>query len=390
MSWRPVRPNIFYYITAAFRPAPNLRRSLPPRPEPALEIDLFPDESSRHRVVTDSEAISQLLLLPFRLQMALNNVIGLFFMVAHFFLVGKATKNAWLFKTDGTPLSDAVLELVNLNAALVRHHPELQLARENCSKVVLGLSSMVYKDAFVNWYQMSGQPSGCALIVTWDASTCEYLAESQMPSICMEEPASLLNVYASLPDIKSLLSVALAKLIFPWAFLLHGRSVLLTEMDVFWAKDCFLDLDRPENKVYDMQVANHIDLDMPGFRDSKGEINIGFFYVRPTMAARVVFSQMLSYGISHALALGSHRTMDQKLFDRFIRLYYVAMGDEPPQWSHRFTDFADFVAASNSTPAWKEFRWRRLPVFFYPHNIGSKLQFHNSTNLVHIRCVTCA
>ena len=287
-----------------------------------------------------------------------------------------------LFSTDGTAISKSALDLISVNLLL----PQLHFAMRNCSKVVLSLSNMAYQAVFESWYESVRQPPGCALIIAWDSVTCEYLEIHQLPAVCMKEPASLAETYAAQPRIfdpefREIFAVAMAKMVFPWALLQHGCNVALSEMDVFWATDCLAELEKEEHARYDVQVSNQVLY--PGFHSSRGEVNIGFFYVRSTTASLLMFADMLAYAVTHALPLGSHRTFDQKLFDRFLR-HQLAPGDEPCQWNHRFGDFAAFAASKT----WHQtLRWRRLPILLFPTNIGrrgSKLQFHNATLAVHI------
>lgn len=153
-------------------------------------------------------------------------------------------------------------------------------------------------------------------------------------------------------------------------------------MDIFWKKNCSNELKLPQNADYDVQVSSHLD-DSPLFSIIYGEVNIGFFYIRSTIASIMMYNNMMQNVSQHYELMGTYRTWDQKLFDRFLR-FPVKHGEALPAWNDRFLNVGSFLNSSYTLNV------RRLPSN-YSHNIPgydtiikSKLQYHENTMFVHI------
>ena len=289
-------------------------------------------------------------------------------------------------------------ELVNISAEVALFNLADTAARitstnlTRCATVTLSLSNLAYADAFNNWYTMVG--AECSAIIALDAKTCVYLAaRKELRSWCMVSPPSLTAKFQSNhalfdPDFQQNYLVGTAKLIFPAILVLCGKSVIVSEMDVFWqTRNVVGDLLSAENAVYDVQMSSHVvySYQQQVFALGRGEVNIGFFFIRHSLRTTIMFKELLLYAIYHSTELGFYRTYDQKLYDRFVR-HPLPAEDDRHEWDHRFLDFPRFAAAAEWHNGSTGIPWRRLPLT-YTTNIGrrgSKLRFDNRTATVHI------
>lgn len=272
---------------------------------------------------------------------------------------------------------------------------------KHCQDVILTFSDLAYVDAFGNWYNMTNvdrtnrklsADSNCNYIVTLGAIT-HYLQQKKKNNILMLVPGSLKTLMSNdteqyTHEFKMNYFVGMSKLIFPYIFLNYGIDVLVSEMDIFWKKNCLNELNLPENKNYDVQVTSHIEYSSI-FTIGKGEVNIGLYYIRSTNASMIMYNNMMEYLYHQHKLLGTHRTWDQKLFDRFLR-NPIKDGDDPPGWDDKLPNVGAFLNSSSTLNTGLNFR--RLPIN-YTHNLKgennkknyhSKVQYHENTMTVHI------
>lgn len=311
------------------------------------------------------------------------------------------------YKSQNLNLSRVTKELFLTNFADARSKIKSN-DRNNCTTITISFSNLEYANAFENWYNMVG---ACSLIIALDEETCKYLKSHYLRRhLCMFVPSSVKLVFSSDTvlydkEFKGNFLISMAKFMYPGILVFCDKSVIVTEMDVFWHNtvNVMSDLFHANHSDFDAQVSSHIlysSTPQQKFSLAKGEINIGFFFIRTNFRSKLMYMEMINYAVHHTVEMGSYRTWDQKLYDRFIRFKgRLPIGDEASQWDHHFKDFDHFVKVShwhrcqknNETKTKIEnnkcgIRWRRLPST-YTTNIGrrgSKLQFHAKTATVHI------
>jgi hypothetical protein len=88
-------------------------------------------------------------------------------------------------------------------------------------------------------------------------------------------------------------------------------------------------LSQPDRAQYDIQVSSHVYFNWRKVVTTvPKELNIGFFFLRPTAGAKQLFQDMLQFLTQWPFATVDIATMDQKLFDRFIRNDPSPAGEE--------------------------------------------------------------
>lgn len=88
------------------------------------------------------------------------------------------------------------------------------------------------------------------------------------------------------------------------------------------------------------------------------EVNIGSWYVRPTEAGKQFMWSLLEAVLANPTAMSSARTMDQKLFDNYLRRQ-----DSPKstQWPE------SFPLVPRHSMAYKVLSFKQLPHWHAPH-----------------------
>lgn len=240
---------------------------------------------------------------------------------------------------------------------------------------VLSMANIAYSDAFESFYNVTSINNKRSFIIAIDLMTCDYLNNRNMPHLCVLQTVSGERAFHSVaPPI--MFTVGLSKIWFPLVFASLNISCIFSEMDIFWQHDPVeRDLDSYENIEFDFQVTGHVDF-WPIVYALPSEINIGFFYLRPSASAITFFTDMLLYSTMHSRLFSELYTFDQKLFDNFLR--WNLKTEEKPKWREHFQQIAHFASEN------VEFKWRRLPGLLYLHNQGDQLCFNKEVITVHI------
>lgn len=110
------------------------------------------------------------------------------------------------------------------------------------------------------------------------------------------------------------------------------------------------------------------------------ELNIGFFFLSPTPGAKQLFTDMLQFLIQWPFATMDIATMDQKLFDRFIRNDPAPRGEEQPCCLDHFVGWEKARPQSH----FEGFKWLRLPGDVFTHNDAQELAIVPQTLAYHI------
>lgn len=133
--------------------------------------------------------------------------------------------------------------------------------------------------------------------------------------------------------------------------------------------------------MYDIQVSAHV-----AFNNKKQvftlpkELNIGFFFLNPTPAARLLFADLLHFLVLFPFNQLDRVTADQKVFDRFIRNVPPPPGEEVPVWDDLFVNWRTIRPNSH----FENFRWTRVPGEVVAHNDVDELAIVPETLAYHI------
>lgn len=144
---------------------------------------------------------------------------------------------------------------------------------------------------------------------------------------------------------------------------------------------CVLCITQADRSAYDIQVSAHV------FWNARKqvttvpkELNIGFFFVRPTPGAKQLFRDMLQFFTQWPFASVDIATLDQKLFDRFIRNDPSPPGEENVCCANYFEGWRLARPASH----FKGFKWLRLAGDIFTHNDAQELAIVPQTLTYHI------
>ena len=234
----------------------------------------------------------------------------------------------------------------------------------NTQVVVVGASDMSYAAGFAHWFAMTRREGTLPVLVALDSATCTQAGAGYGPHVLCFPP--------DWDELSMPLKVTLAKLVAPAVVLRLNKTVLFSELDVFWTHQLSPIGDMPP---VDIAMSPHVDFQAPQLT-CLCELNLGFYYVRATKASRALFVDMLNFVEEHFGQNWKH-TDDQKLFDHAIRRNASRPADEQaPDWPERFMDLK-LRNASNVS-------WVRLRGDLYTHNIGPKLVIINQTRAVHL------
>jgi len=246
--------------------------------------------------------------------------------------------------------------------------------------VTLTLTDMRYAEHFPYWYQSRRLFGVEGIIVAMDASTCVHLEENfdGFLHLCMHTPETTKRA----PPHKTSTLVAVGKIVFPLLFLAeYNMSVIFSEMDVFWRSSPYPFFAQESRKQYDIEVSAHVNftprkevIAMPK------EINIGFFYARPSLGGCQLFSDLLHMLVLMPFQHIDKVTADQKLFDRFIRNVPAPKGEDPPGMAELFLGWEEIRPPAH----FEHFRWARLPGAIFTHNDVQELAIVPETVTYHI------
>lgn len=138
---------------------------------------------------------------------------------------------------------------------------------------------------------------------------------------------------------------------------------------------------QPDRSQYDIQVSAHVYFNWRKVVTTvPKELNIGFFFLRPTPGAKLLFTDMLQFLTQWPFATMDIATMDQKLFDLFIRNYPGPKGEDQPCCLDRI------VGWEKARPKrhFEGFKWLRLPGDVFTHNDAQELAIVPQTLAYHI------
>jgi hypothetical protein len=110
------------------------------------------------------------------------------------------------------------------------------------------------------------------------------------------------------------------------------------------------------------------------------ELNIGFFYLRPTRAAILLFTDLLHFLTLWTFATVDIATMDQKLFDLFIRNIPGPPGEQTPCCLDRLVGWEKIRPPTH----FEGFKWLRLDGAVFTHNDAMELAIVPQTITYHI------
>jgi hypothetical protein len=282
----------------------------------------------------------------------------------------KVPLTAFTAATEICDINYANWETVLLS--MIHHENRLN---HTITHVVISPTDLGYLEGFEHWRHMVTQHhknNTLAVFVGLSKETCDYFEHNHYHHFCMiitEEQRVALDRKVNVD-----MMVGLVKVVGPLLLLKHNLTTIMTEMDIFWARDPLQDLEALSNKQYDMQVTSHVTLNGSIPITQTGELNIGLYYVRPTNNSIKLFHDMMRYSILSHKYLYSHRTYDQKLFDHFLRRRDKLI---PPQWPELFADLDVLFPVNNIS-------YRRLPGDLYTHNHRDQVRFSNRTIALHI------
>ena len=138
---------------------------------------------------------------------------------------------------------------------------------------------------------------------------------------------------------------------------------------------------QPVRSQYDIQVSAHVYFNAAKVVTTvPKELNIGFFFVRPTTSAIQLFSDLLHFLTLWPFAHVDIATMDQKLFDLFIRNSPGPPGEQTPCCLDYFTGWEKIRPQSH----FQGFYWLRLPGAVFTHNDAQELAIVPETLAYHI------
>jgi hypothetical protein len=300
---------------------------------------------------------------------------------------------------------------------------------EDTTHITITITDMGYQAIFQHWFHMVQQPPPAdksihnrGVIVALDTPTCEYLRNNN--AFFKNPPSSLSHNSTSYFTSHQIwcmtfqekhkkamdgymtndFLISMAKMISPRFVIEANLSVIISEMDIFWNLNPILELESEKNKEYDFQVSSHViynnnkhdhntgsatttgttetskkPLSAWHVETTKDEVNIGFFYVRPTSTSFLLYLALKNYAILHNGDLAWKRTFDQKMYDRFLRQRHREPDEQRP--IHLENNFHDFEKVTPDIPV----KWRRLPGELYTHNRDKIVCFdRNSTLTIHI------
>ena len=112
---------------------------------------------------------------------------------------------------------------------------------------------MAYSNGFEEWLRMTSSPNSTSCIIAMDDQTCVYLMQHHLNHLCT--PLFDRNRTAGL------IRVGIIKVLAPIFFLeKFNMSLIISEMDVFWATDPSIELNTIANLQYDVQLSPHINV----------------------------------------------------------------------------------------------------------------------------------
>lgn len=240
------------------------------------------------------------------------------------------------------------------------------LQRAQGARIALTITDSAYQDGWVHWKNMvTMYNSSDWFFMATTGSTCAAL-EKLWPGkvLCLRYKEG--KAYHG-----KVHGVPLGKYLGPLLTLYLNKSIVFSEMDVFWYKSPWEALTAPPNDGYDIQVSIH------GMAPL-GEVNIGFYFSSPSFESMQFYEDGLRFIAANAETLGAH-TMDQKLFDHMLRHSRLRDGDSEPQWADQFA-LASEANFFRRTPL----AWRRIPIELVNHNSGSSYTHHENEVAVHI------
>ena len=190
---------------------------------------------------------------------------------------------------------------VNSRVSLTSFLPWINSIRSASVKtsVYFSISDSKYSGRFEEIIERSvplGFPNAAFAMIAFDEDTYTYFRSRNVPTLLMDD--------SRIPIMKRVMN---AKFMGTLALLLAGYDVYFGEMDVYWRKKIPHEYFSGSNEFV---VSEH---------NYHPEINIGFFYCRPTPRMIETMERVMSFLLFPGHAEPENIAFDQKIFDLAVR-----------------------------------------------------------------------